>query len=123
VIATVTLVPQIAVTSLLTAFSHVLSRELSHLAEHQQRCPRALTVVSEETALRPQVTDKFFTNKRARKSRVALRPVPDGDDKQLPVEGSQSMVKRVSKPLTNIWDLLHLISNNVVAPTYFVVQN
>jgi hypothetical protein len=128
VIATVKLVPQIAVTSLLTAFSHVLSGESSHLAEHQQRCPRALTVVSEETALRPQVTDKFFLwpemrNKRARKSRVALRPVPDGDDKQLPVEGSQSMAKRVSKPQTNIWDLLHLISNNVVAPTYFVVQN
>jgi hypothetical protein len=82
---------------------------------------RALTVVSEEAAVRPQVTDKSFPwpemrNKRARKSRVALRPVPDGDDKQLPVEGSQSMAKRVSKPLTNIRDLLHLISNNVVAP-------
>jgi hypothetical protein len=28
------------------------------------------------------------------------------------------MAKRVSKPLTNIRDLLHLISNNVVAPTF-----
>jgi hypothetical protein len=80
------------------------------LHEYQQALAEVTAEASVEASSQPQPSDKFIpwpkiSKRRAKRSKTALRPMPDNDDMELSTHDSQSMTELPSRPSADVPDL------------------